>query len=77
MKKFRLLLLDANVVIVLCKWGLWGFVLEKCEIHCHATMDRGILLHFRRRRLLRDQKTGLMQKLLTGAVQVKLPEGGA
>jgi hypothetical protein len=27
MKKFRLLLLDANVVIVLCKLGLWGFVL--------------------------------------------------
>lgn len=32
MKKFRLLLLDANVVIVLCKLGLWGFVLEKCEV---------------------------------------------
>jgi hypothetical protein len=32
MKKFRLLLLDANVVIVLCKLGLWDFVLEKCEV---------------------------------------------
>lgn len=32
MKKFSLLLLDANVVIVLCKVGLWGHVLEKCEI---------------------------------------------
>jgi hypothetical protein len=32
MKKFRLLLLDANIVIVLCKLGLWGFVLEKCEV---------------------------------------------
>ena len=32
MKKFRLLLLDANVVIVLCKLGLWDRVLEKCEI---------------------------------------------
>lgn len=32
MKKFRLLLLDANVVIVLCKLGLWDLVLEKCEV---------------------------------------------
>ena len=32
MKKFRLLLLDANVVIVLCKLGIWGLVLEKCEV---------------------------------------------
>jgi hypothetical protein len=32
MKKFRLLLLDANVVIVLCKLDLWDLVLEKCEI---------------------------------------------
>jgi hypothetical protein len=32
MKKFRLLLLDANVVIVLCKLGLWDRVLEKCAV---------------------------------------------
>lgn len=32
MKKFSLLLLDANVVIVLCELGLWGLVLEKCEV---------------------------------------------
>ncbi len=32
MKKLSLLLLDANVVIVLCKAGLWGPVLEKCEV---------------------------------------------
>lgn len=32
MKKFRLLLLDANVVIVLCKLGQWDLVLEKCEV---------------------------------------------
>ena len=32
MKKFSLLLLDANVVIVLCKLGLWGLVQEKCEV---------------------------------------------
>jgi len=27
-----LLLLDANVVIELCELGLWGLVLEKCEV---------------------------------------------
>jgi len=32
MKKFSLLLLDACVIIELCRLGLWGRVLEKCEI---------------------------------------------
>jgi hypothetical protein len=32
MKKFSLLLLDANVVIALCRMGLWDRVLERCEI---------------------------------------------
>ncbi len=32
MKKFSLLLLDANVIIELCRLGLWGRVLQKCEI---------------------------------------------
>jgi len=32
MKKFSLLLLDANIVIMLCKVGLRGRVLEKREI---------------------------------------------
>lgn len=32
MKKLRLLLLDANVVIKLFELGLWNVVVEKCEI---------------------------------------------
>lgn len=32
MKRFRLLLLDANVVIYLWKSGLWDAVVEQCEL---------------------------------------------
>ena len=32
MKKLRLLLLDANVVIRLIEYGLWDQVVDKCEV---------------------------------------------
>lgn len=38
MQKSRLLLLDANVVIELCKLDLWSSVLEKCEIFLARTV---------------------------------------
>ena len=37
-KKFRLLLLDANIVIELFKIGLWDQLLELCEIHLSHTI---------------------------------------
>ena len=38
MKKFRLLLLDANVVIEIAKQGLWEQVVAKCDIHLARTV---------------------------------------
>ena len=38
MKKFRLLLLDANVVIALCARSLWDAVIEGCEVHLAETV---------------------------------------
>jgi hypothetical protein len=38
MKKFKLLLLDANVVIELFRQGLWDSVVERCEIHLSRTV---------------------------------------
>jgi type I restriction enzyme S subunit len=49
---------------------------QRTIAHGLSTMDREILLLARQRRLLKEQKKGLMQKLLTGQVRVKLPEGG-
>lgn len=46
MKKFRLLLLDANVVIALCKLGLWSAVLEKCEILLARTVFESEAIFF-------------------------------
>ena len=48
---------------------------QKAIAHCLSTMDREILLLARQRRLLKEQKKGMMQKLLTGEVRVKLPKG--
>lgn len=33
MKKFRLLLLDADVVIELFRLGLWDGIVERCDVH--------------------------------------------
>jgi hypothetical protein len=38
MKKFKCLLLDANIVIKLCKLGLWDALLKQCEIHLSETV---------------------------------------
>lgn len=38
MKKFRLLLLDANVVIEISRHGLWDQVAARCEIHLAQTV---------------------------------------
>lgn len=38
MKKFRLLLLDANVVIELFRLGIWDHVVERCDIHLARTV---------------------------------------
>lgn len=38
MKKFRLLLLDANVVIEISRSSLWKQVLARCEIHLSQTV---------------------------------------
>jgi hypothetical protein len=37
-KKFRLLLLDANIVIEISRHGLWDQVTERCEIHLAQTV---------------------------------------
>jgi hypothetical protein len=37
-KKFRLLLLDANVVIEISRHGLWDLVVAKCDIHLAQTV---------------------------------------
>jgi hypothetical protein len=38
MKKFRLLLLDANVVIEISRHGLWDQVVARCDIHLAQTV---------------------------------------
>jgi hypothetical protein len=38
MKKFNLLLLDANVVIYLFKLGIWQQVIERCDVHLARTI---------------------------------------
>lgn len=38
MKKFRLLLLDANVVIELFRHGIWARVIETCEVYLSRTV---------------------------------------
>lgn len=37
-KKFRLLLLDACVIIELFKRGIWEAVLERCDVHLARTV---------------------------------------
>jgi hypothetical protein len=38
MKKFRLLLLDANVVIELFRQGIWTKLIEVCDVHLSRTV---------------------------------------
>ncbi len=38
MKKFRLLLLDANVVIHLFELGIWEDVIQRCDVHLAGTV---------------------------------------
>ncbi len=38
MKKFRLLLLDANIVIEISRHGLWPQVIDRCEIRLSQTV---------------------------------------
>ncbi len=38
MKKFRLLLLDANIVIELFGQGIWDRVIDLCDIHLARTV---------------------------------------
>ncbi len=38
MKKFRLLLLDANVVIELFRQGIWDRLIEACDVHLARTV---------------------------------------
>ena len=38
MKKFRLLLLDANIVIEISRHGLWDSVIARCEVHLARTV---------------------------------------
>ena len=49
---------------------------QKAIAHCLSTMDREILLLARQRRLLKEQKKGLMQKLFSGDVRVRLSRKG-
>jgi hypothetical protein len=37
-KKFRLLLLDANVVIEISRHGLWDGIVARCEVHLARTV---------------------------------------
>ena len=37
-KKFRFLLLDANVVIEISRQGLWDQVVSRCDIHLAQTV---------------------------------------
>ena len=47
MKKFRLLLLDANVVIELFRQGLWNKLLESCDVYLSRTVAE-VEAHFYR-----------------------------
>ena len=38
MKKFKLLLLDANIVIHLFRIGIWDRVVEQCDVHLARTV---------------------------------------
>lgn len=38
MKKFRLLLLDANIVIEISRHGLWDLIIARCDIHLAQTV---------------------------------------
>jgi hypothetical protein len=38
MKKFRLLLLDANVVIELFRQGIWDRLIDACDVHLAQTV---------------------------------------
>ena len=38
MKKFRLLLLDANIVIEISRFSLWKQVIDRCDIHLARTV---------------------------------------
>ena len=38
MKKFTLLLLDANIVIYLFKFGIWERVIRECDVHLAETV---------------------------------------
>ena len=38
MKKFRLLLLDANIVIEISRHGLWDQIIARCDIHLARTV---------------------------------------
>ncbi|MCL2648797.1 MAG: hypothetical protein FWD61_17660 [Phycisphaerales bacterium] len=40
MKKFRLLLLDANIVIELFRLGVWDKIIARCDIHIAKTVVR-------------------------------------
>ena len=42
MKKFRFLLLDANVVIELFRLGIWDRVVDRCDIHLGETVKREV-----------------------------------
>lgn len=38
MKRWSFLLLDANVVIVLFKWGVWDRLVAVCDMHVSETV---------------------------------------
>lgn len=38
MKKFRLLLLDANIVIEISRHGLWDQIVARCDVHLARTV---------------------------------------
>lgn len=40
MKKFRLLLLDANIVIELFRQGIWEKLIDSCDIHLSRTVAK-------------------------------------
>jgi len=54
MKKLRLLLLDANVVIELFELGLWDTVIEKCEIILSRTVAENEVKFFCKNGLQED-----------------------
>lgn len=46
MKKFKFLLLDANVVIRLFEWGIWDEVVEHCDVHLARTVVENEALYY-------------------------------